>query len=89
MADNTLWPIIDTVLYIIALYRQLQSSPIFENVHITEPTGRNETNPDPNPNTKFVLIHYVINAGPFISLDPATQDIATASLGFHLLCLAS
>lgn len=75
-------------IFVIALYRQLQSSPIFHNVHITEPTGRNETNPDPNANTKFVLIHYVyvLNAGPFISLDPATQDItATASL----LCLAS
>ena len=35
-----------------------------------QPTGQYKINPNPNTNTKYVLIYYAINAGPFFSLDP-------------------
>ena len=35
-----------------------------------QPTGQYKINPNPSPNTKYVLIYYAINAGPFFSLDP-------------------
>ena len=36
-----------------------------------QPTGQYKINLNPNPNTKYVLIYYAINAGPFFSLDPS------------------
>lgn len=35
-------------------------------------TGQYKTNPNTNTNIKYVLIHYVINAGSFFSLDLAS-----------------
>ena len=46
---------------------------VFDQAKRTDqPTGQHKTSPNPNPNTntKCVLIHYVVNAGPFFSFDP-------------------
>ena len=52
-----------------------------------QPTGQYKIKP--NPNTKYVLIYYVINAGLFFSLDPipVTTSCNTANDMIRLLLL--
>ena len=39
-----------------------------------QPAGQYKINPNPNTNTKYVLIYYAINAGPFFSLDTRREE---------------